>query len=81
MATGGRPAAEEDAEIAQFRPAPVTCARYADLGCTAQHARNKFAAIRAGQEGWFHSYATDLAYCPLHVPAWVAAWRARKAAR
>lgn len=56
------------------------CARSEDLGCTASFPGSKFAAIKAGADGWFFSRETDEAYCPPHVPEWVAAWRARKAA-
>lgn len=55
---------------------PVRCAA---KGCKAQHEDNKFAAIRAGQEGWFKTRDGD-AFCPRHVPAWVPAWRAKQAA-
>jgi hypothetical protein len=57
----------------------VYCARRADLGCTAEHPRNKFASIRAAEEGWFRSRAEELDYCPEHVPDWVPAWRAKQA--
>lgn len=56
---------------------PVCCAH---RGCKAQHEDNKFAAIRAYEEGWFKTREGD-AWCPEHVPDWVPAWRAKQAAR
>jgi hypothetical protein len=57
----------------------VTCARRGDLGCPASYPASKFAAIRAGEAGWFCSKAEECAYCPDHVPDWVPAWRAAQA--
>jgi hypothetical protein len=37
---------------------------------------NKMAAER---EGWFFQ-RDGICYCPKHVPEWVAAWRAKRAA-
>lgn len=54
---------------------PVHCARQGD-GCEAQIPGSKWAAIKAGDEGWFFSRKDDAAYCPEHVPDWVPAWRA-----
>lgn len=56
---------------------PVYCARREDLGCQASYPGSKHAAIRAGQEGWFRSRKTGEAFCPEHVPDWVAGWRAK----
>lgn len=56
---------------------PVTCVRREDLGCPVSFPGSKFAAIKAQGEGWF--FAKDgIAYCPEHVPEWVAAWRERR---
>lgn len=60
---------------------PVFCARKDDLGCAASHPGSRHDAIRAQQEGWFHSLKTQLHYCPEHVPDWVPAWRAAQAAK
>ncbi len=57
---------------------PVRCARQGDLGCTASFPGSKFDAIAAGVEGWFFSRGTDDAFCPEHIPDWVAGWRARQ---
>jgi hypothetical protein len=60
---------------------PVYCARREDAGCQASHPRSRFDAIKATEQGWFHSHAEGLAYCPGHVPEWVPAWREKQAAR
>jgi hypothetical protein len=57
---------------------PVHCARRDDLACTASFPGSKWAAVKAGSEGWFFSRAEDKAYCPAHEPDWVPAWRARR---
>jgi hypothetical protein len=36
--------------------------------------------MKADRAGWFHSREEAAAYCPEHVPDWVPAWRAKKAA-
>lgn len=59
---------------------PVYCARRGDLGCQASHPGSRFDAIRAGEQGWFHSKAEAVAFCPAHVPEWVPAWRAKQEA-
>lgn len=56
----------------------VHCARSGDLGCKAQHAGDKFSAIRAADAGWFRSRQAEEEFCPEHVPDWVPAWRARR---
>jgi hypothetical protein len=56
---------------------PVRCARE---GCEAAHPGGKWGTMKADREGWFHSYQEEKAYCPDHVPEWVAGWRAKKAA-
>ena len=33
---------------------------------------------RTKAEGWFHSRQLDEIFCPLHIPAWVGEWRAKK---
>ncbi len=53
-------------------------ARCAHPGCTANHPASKWADIRAASEGWYQA-RDGRQYCRLHVPAWVPAWRARKA--
>lgn len=54
---------------------PVGCVH---PGCEATHPSGKWGDIRAAETGWFHSKSGD-AYCPRHVPQWVAKWRARQA--
>ncbi len=49
---------------------PVQCA-----GCSLSFPGSKHGKIRAQREGWFFS-RDNIAYCPAHVPEWVAAWRA-----
>lgn len=55
---------------------PVHCAKREELGCQASFPGSKHAQMRARAEGWFFSRREDAAYCPEHVPAWVAEWRA-----
>jgi len=64
--------------VSQVTARTVYCARRGDLGCTASYLSSKFAAIRAGEAGWFSSRAEELDYCPDHVPDWVPAWRAKQ---
>lgn len=48
--------------------------------CDAQCKGHKWGKIKAGDGGWF--FMNDgRAYCPRHVPEWVATWRARRDAR
>ena len=43
--------------------------------------RSKWDDIRAQNDGWFSSrQKPGVWWCPKHVPDWVPAWRARKAA-
>ncbi len=37
--------------------------------------------MKADRAGWFHSYQEEQAYCPVHVPDWVPAWRAKQEAK
>jgi len=57
---------------------PEHCAKR-DEGCQAQIPGSRWARIKAQEDGWFFSKQDDLAYCPAHVPDWVAGWRARRA--
>jgi hypothetical protein len=59
---------------------PVFCAMK-DEGCTASHPSGRWGNQKAADEGWFASKAEGVSYCPLHVPEWVPAWRAKQAAR
>lgn len=58
---------------------PVTCLQD---DCPASFPGSKQATIKAGREGWFFpkEHTGVKGWCPEHVPEWVAAWRARKAA-
>ena len=40
----------------------------------------QWSRTKAHNEGWFFSYRAGDVFCPAHVPEWVPAWRARKAA-
>jgi hypothetical protein len=53
--------------------APVKCAR-----CPRTAPGDKWGRIRASGQGWFFSREEDAAYCPDHIPDWVAGWRKRK---
>ncbi len=44
--------------------------------CGIKTAGNKWANMRAHQEGWF-TLKTGDSFCPAHVPAWVQEWRKR----
>lgn len=44
--------------------------------CSASVGNHKWGRIRAQADGWFFTMAGD-AWCPLHVPQWVAEWRKR----
>lgn len=44
--------------------------------CEAKIKNHAWGRIKA--EGWFFSRDPDRAYCPNHIPSWVAEWRARK---
>jgi hypothetical protein len=52
-----------------YGDARVTCA-----GCEESVPDNRWSKIRASAAGWFFQ-KDGTAYCPLHVPAWVAGWR------
>lgn len=39
---------------------------------------NRWAKIHAHDEGWFITKDDSKAYCPDHVPEWVADWRAKR---
>jgi hypothetical protein len=58
----------QDGKVQQCEHCPETCSNH------------KFGLIRAGQAGWFFSRDGKQAFCPTHVPEWVTAWRARRAA-
>lgn len=45
--------------------------------CDATVKNNKWARVRAHDQGWFFSY-DGWAACPIHIPAWVSEWRRRK---
>lgn len=49
---------------------PVKCE-----DCDATGKNHKWARIRS--DGWFFTKDSK-AYCPLHTPAWVSEWRAKK---
>lgn len=45
--------------------------------CSATCSNHKWGMIRAYNEGWFFSKDRK-AFCPAHVPSWVAGWRMRQ---
>jgi hypothetical protein len=47
------------------------------MKCDATHKDDKWSSIRAHYEGWFEQLNGD-AYCPNHIPEWVASWRYQK---
>ena len=47
-------------------------------GCAASVPNHRWGHTLA--EGWFFSRREKTAHCPEHLPDWVEAWRARKAA-
>lgn len=49
-----------------------------DPGCDAKVKSHAWGRIKA--EGWFFQ-KDGAAYCPLHVPSWVEAWRKKRADR
>jgi hypothetical protein len=59
---------------------PVTCLQD---GCPASFPGSKFAAMRAGREGWFfpRGRGDGRGWCPDHLPDWVPGWRAARANR
>lgn len=48
--------------------------------CLASHPAHQWGNKRAESEGWFHQ-KNGTAWCPAHVPQWVAEWRAKRKAR
>lgn len=47
-------------------------------GCDEQIKDHRWGKTKAS--GWFFSRDNTQAFCPEHVPDWVAGWRARKSA-
>lgn len=47
-------------------------------GCSASFQDHRWGSIKAHDAGWFIQ-KDGTAWCPIHTPEWVAAWRARKA--
>ena len=54
---------------------PTVCAQ---PRCTQTVGGSKWDRIRASKAGWFFGLDGN-AYCPEHVPNWVAEWRAGRA--
>ncbi len=52
--------------------------RCSEPGCPERVGDHRWGAIKAQSEGWFYQRNGE-AYCPQHVPAWVPAWREKKA--
>lgn len=48
--------------------------------CGRTHKNDRWNRIRAHDLGWFEQ-KNGTVYCPAHVPAWVADWRARRSTR
>ena len=46
-------------------------------GCERGFKAHHWGSIKATSEGWFQQ-KDGTVWCPDHVPAWVAQWRARK---
>lgn len=44
--------------------------------CTNDIPNHRWSKIKA--DDWFFSEQTGKAYCPDHIPEWVAGWRARR---
>jgi len=49
-----------------------------DPACGQTHSDGQWGKIKAGAEGWFFQKDGN-AWCPAHIPDWVAEWRARNA--
>lgn len=49
----------------------------AQPGCTASFRDHRWGATKAHDEGWFLQQNGD-AWCPEHVPDWVAQWRKKQ---
>jgi hypothetical protein len=62
----------------QSRPDEYKWISCSQESCTAKIANHAHGKIRAGEDGWFFQKSGE-AWCPLHHPEWVAAWRERKA--
>jgi hypothetical protein len=45
-------------------------------GCPASHGNHRWGRIKA--DAWFHQ-KDGKAWCPDHIPPWVAEWRAKQA--
>lgn len=46
-------------------------------GCEASFKDHRWGASKAHDDGWFLQ-TNGTAYCPEHIPPWVAAWRKHK---
>lgn len=46
-------------------------------GCTDQFKLTHWDSIAASDKGWFQKLNGE-AWCPEHIPSWVAEWRAKK---
>jgi hypothetical protein len=58
---------------------PVTCLQD---GCPASFPGSKHDTMKASREGWFFPKDQQgRGWCPAHLPDWVPAWRARRAAK
>ncbi|QIG58211.1 hypothetical protein SEA_SKOG_59 [Gordonia phage Skog] len=57
---------------------PVPEVPCAEEGCMASFKSHRHGQIQAHKNGWFHSRAEQVSWCPEHVPEWVAGWRAKK---
>lgn len=57
---------------------PGATTHCAFITCICSFPDHRWGAIRAFNEGWFVE-KNGTAWCPDHVPEWVADWRARRA--
>jgi hypothetical protein len=81
MAAGGRPGRAAPAGLSHARAHPSKCVA---AGCPASFPGSRFDAVKASEAGWFCGKAgSDHPgwHCPEHVPGWVSAWRAKRAAQ
>ena len=59
--------------------------RYTDKGfcdkteCENDYFPDKWGKIEAQKQGWFFGKNPIVAWCPEHIPDWVAEWRLRRA--